>query len=61
VNTITNDLKECVKTARCADPEIDGNQQANLREQENMSTRAQTRAHVHERVAFDMGAIKGIP
>jgi len=54
VNTITNDLKECVKTARCADPEIDGNQQANLREQENMSIHVQTQARAHKHVAFDI-------
>jgi hypothetical protein len=50
---MTNGFKECGKAARCADPEIDDNLQANLREQGNMSTRRQTWPRAHERSAFD--------
>ena len=61
MNTITNDLKKYIKTARCVDPEIDGNQQANLKEQENMSTCVQTRVCTHEGVVFDTNNPENFP
>ena len=59
MNTVTNGFKECGKAARCADPEIDDNLRANLREQGNMSAREQTRPRAHERGAFDIGGYMG--
>ena len=50
---MTNGFKECGKAARCADPEIDDNLQANLREQGNMSMCGQTQPCAYECSAFD--------
>jgi len=54
---MTNGFKECGKAARCADPEIDDNLRANLREQENMSAHGQTWPRAHKCSVFDISQL----